>query len=333
VPDLDAALVIPDGTPHAGGNWVSARRWQRALEAAGITAEIFWLSEARPPARLVHALNARTTALPLLESGVPPTQLVVTWTGTDLWSEDTFQAGAVARLGAVPWHTVFTKDAVGLLERRFAGHPARFVQVPPAVDLAAFHPEGRKAAAPHPLAILVGGIRPVKGTHRAIELVRQVRAQGYPLALAIAGPARDPAYWRQVETMAAGETWVHWLGDLSWDNMPRWYRAADLVLNTSDSEGLSNALLEALASARPVVARDIPGNRAVVHPGLTGWLFQDAEEFLLCVTEVLENPAGAARRGLAARAWIQAHCSPGAEARGLLAVYRAAGVIPHRATD
>lgn len=48
--------------------------------------------------------------------------------------------------------------------------------------------------------------------------------------------------------------------------------ACDLLVSTSRVEGLSNAVLEAMALGVPVVASDIPGNRELVKPGRTGCL-------------------------------------------------------------
>jgi hypothetical protein len=39
------------------------------------------------------------------------------------------------------------------------------------------------------------------------------------------------------------------------------YQGADVILNFSLSEGMSNVLLEAKALGKPILASDIPGNR------------------------------------------------------------------------
>jgi glycosyltransferase involved in cell wall biosynthesis len=50
------------------------------------------------------------------------------------------------------------------------------------------------------------------------------------------------------------------------------YTSADLCVSTSDSEGMSNVLLEASACERPVIATDVGGNGEVIVDGLTGLL-------------------------------------------------------------
>uniref|UniRef100_A0A3Q2CDD4 Glycosyltransferase 1 domain containing 1 n=1 Tax=Cyprinodon variegatus TaxID=28743 RepID=A0A3Q2CDD4_CYPVA len=52
------------------------------------------------------------------------------------------------------------------------------------------------------------------------------------------------------------------------------------VVNSSVSEGMSAAILEAMDLRVPVLARDIPGNAAVVKHGVTGLLFSSPQEFV-----------------------------------------------------
>jgi glycosyltransferase involved in cell wall biosynthesis len=58
----------------------------------------------------------------------------------------------------------------------------------------------------------------------------------------------------------------------------RWYRASDLFVMTSEVEGFSTALVEAMAAGLPVVATDVAGIRERVDNGTNGWLrpFGDA---------------------------------------------------------
>ena len=61
-------------------------------------------------------------------------------------------------------------------------------------------------------------------------------------------------------------------------DLPSIYRAADLYLSASHSDGSSVSLMEALASGKPALVSDIPGNREWVTPGQEGWLFPDGND-------------------------------------------------------
>jgi glycosyltransferase involved in cell wall biosynthesis len=69
---------------------------------------------------------------------------------------------------------------------------------------------------------------------------------------------------------------VHFPGQVSQEKLPDYYRAADLYISTSHSDGTSISMLEALASGTPVLLSDIPGNQEwVQETGKVGWLFKD----------------------------------------------------------
>jgi len=64
----------------------------------------------------------------------------------------------------------------------------------------------------------------------------------------------------------------HWLGRTSPAHMPGLYRACDAFVLASHNEGLSNAVLEAMATALPVVATCVGGHQEVVENGSSGLL-------------------------------------------------------------
>jgi len=91
-----------------------------------------------------------------------------------------------------------------------------------------------------------------------------------------------------------------------WEARPdvsRLYQAADVFVLPTISEGLSNALLEAMASGLPVLATAAPGNADIVKEGINGFLFNPKEsvDAARCLSAVLNhavslNPMGAHAR-------------------------------------
>ena len=71
---------------------------------------------------------------------------------------------------------------------------------------------------------------------------------------------------------------IHYGGQVSQNKLPEYYRAADLYVSPSHSDGSSVSLLEAFASGLPVLVSAIPGNLEWVNEGQQGWFFPDADE-------------------------------------------------------
>ncbi len=71
----------------------------------------------------------------------------------------------------------------------------------------------------------------------------------------------------------------------------RIYPHFDILVVTSITEGLSMAIIEAMASARPVIASRVGGNPTLVKPGITGWLFEnnDIQELANILIDISTN--------------------------------------------
>jgi glycosyltransferase involved in cell wall biosynthesis len=80
----------------------------------------------------------------------------------------------------------------------------------------------------------------------------------------------------------------------------------DVYLCTSIIEGMSNALLEAMAERRPVIATAVGGNRETVRDGVTGYLVPPADPAALArrILELAGDPQLAERMGRAGRASV-----------------------------
>ncbi len=103
------------------------------------------------------------------------------------------------------------------------------------------------------------------------------------------------------------------------------YSAMDIIVSTSESEGLSNVLLEAMACAKPVVATIAGGNIEVVEDGLTGALVPIAAPHLTAaaVERLITDPRLRQQLGASGRLWAQTRFSMPAMVRRYEELYAA----------
>jgi len=90
-------------------------------------------------------------------------------------------------------------------------------------------------------------------------------------------------------------------------DVPEILAALDLVVSSSQWEGMPNVIMEAMAAGKPVVATAVGGTPELVVPGETGLLVppQDPEALALACQQMLENPARALAMGQAGRRRIE----------------------------
>ena len=88
------------------------------------------------------------------------------------------------------------------------------------------------------------------------------------------------------------------------DRVPEFLAASDIFILPSRLEGMSNAIVEAMAAGLPVIARAVGGNREVVVDGETGILTPPADNDALG-RAIVELAVNTARRQTMGRASMQ----------------------------
>jgi glycosyltransferase involved in cell wall biosynthesis len=155
------------------------------------------------------------------------------------------------------------------------GAPSQYRVVPLGLDLSRFADAPPTAGALRrrlglgpdvPLVVAAGRLVPIKDLGTMLAAVAQL--PGVHLALLGDGECRAELEARAAELGLAGR--AHFLG--WYDDLPGALADADVVALTSRNEGTPVAVIEALASATPVVATDVGGVAFVVDDGVTGLL-------------------------------------------------------------
>lgn len=118
------------------------------------------------------------------------------------------------------------------------------------------------------------------------------------------------------------------LGELAWlpgqrDDVPEILRGLDCFVLPSLAEGVSNTVLEAMASGLPVIATDVGGNGELIEVGRSGELVpvSDAEAMVRAIADCAMNPQRARIAGAAGRAVVEARFSLEAMSKGYRDLY------------
>jgi teichuronic acid biosynthesis glycosyltransferase TuaC len=113
------------------------------------------------------------------------------------------------------------------------------------------------------LLLWAGRMVPVKGLDVLLESCRRVADQGAPFSLLLVGAGEEEAFLRKLARRLGLEHHVNFVGPIPQEALPAWYRAADLTVLPSRSEGVPNVLRESLACGTPILASDVGGVRSV----------------------------------------------------------------------
>ncbi|HLK91673.1 MAG TPA: glycosyltransferase family 4 protein [Polyangia bacterium] len=205
------------------------------------------------------------------------------------------------------------------------GFPAeRVLVLPNAVDTSRFRVRTALRAPGAPFtAVFVGRLVPEKGLSTLLDAWAQAFAGRSDVRLRLVGGGpQEPALRAQAERLSiAGQ--VEFLGHR--DRVEEVLAEADVGLLTSRIEGLSNTLLEFMASGLPTVASRVSGSEDFVVPGQNGWLFSvgDTAGLASALREAQALPPDRlAALGQKARADVEAKASLPTVVGRLIALYQ-----------
>jgi glycosyltransferase involved in cell wall biosynthesis len=240
---------------------------------------------------LVHAGPLQTAALLVALAGYKPL-VSMSWGYDLLVDAQKSKTWSWATRYSLKHSTVLIGDCQTIRKKAISyGMPDdRIVIFPWGVDLDHFSPEEKDHLDPaHRLASRFGWSENafVLLSTRSWELVYGVdvladafvlAARQHPeLRLLMLGNGSLAGRLRQIFMKGEVIDQVVFPGQVKQSELPKYYRAADLYVSASHSDGTSISMLEALACGCPVLLSDIPGNVEWIAPGEQGWLFSDGD--------------------------------------------------------
>ncbi len=176
-----------------------------------------------------------------------------------------------------------------------------------------------------PLVVLPARLLVAKGVREFMQAASILREEGVAARFALVGEPdiANPAAASRDEIDRFVQTGhVEYWGWRS--DMPKVLSEATIIcLPTFYGEGLPKSLLEAAASARAIVATDVPGCREIVRPGENGWLVppRNAQALATALREAIARPGLCARYGAGGRRRVEREFSLDAVIQQTLAVY------------
>ena len=251
------------------GNSITAKRVAALLQSAGHQATAI-CTKTLPSCDIVIALHATKTLANSrqFKKANPSGQLIIYLTGTDLYkdqqqnSDDFYEALELAD------HLVVSQPA------SLDSIPNQFLEKSSVVPASVLLPALEDIDPPQqPSVSLVGHLRAVKNPfllNKALQALPELALHAYAL-----GGALDPEMGEVAKDFEREDTRYQWLEDVPYQKALSWIQQSTLMLNTSHSEGGSNAIAESVALGTPVLASKIEGNIGILGTDYSGYFEPD----------------------------------------------------------
>jgi len=168
----------------------------------------------------------------------------------------------------------------------------------------------------------VANYKPRKGLEELIDALAELMHDGLKPGLVLIGEGRSRSGLHERARRLGVAERVRLVG---YDSHPEWTIAAsDIAAHASESEGLPNAVLEAAAAGRPIVATDVGGTPEIIADGLTGLLVPPAQAPALssAIATLIRDPDLRLRLGAAAQARVATEFSMDQMVAGFAGLYR-----------
>jgi len=169
--------------------------------------------------------------------------------------------------------------------------------IPNGVDLERFHPPQSREDTGTLRLLTVGRLSVTKRLPLLLEAVEVLRRQGRAVHLTVVGGGALEAELRRQLAQRDGRDNITLTGRCEADEMPDLYRRHDVFVSASMQEGMSNAMLEAMASGLPIVTTRCEGVDELI--GDNGIVVEDSQASALAAAVGKLADSRAARDAMA----------------------------------
>jgi glycosyltransferase involved in cell wall biosynthesis len=197
----------------------------------------------------------------------------------------------------------------GLKNRASRFLPSAAIKViPNGVELDRFHPskiserQNIISAEKKTFRLLtVGRLSVTKRVELLIAAVKILRVQGHDIHFTIIGGGLIEQQLRKTAIETGLSDIIELTGRVEAEKMPQLYRQHDIFISASMQEGMSNAMLEAMASGLPIITTRCEGVEELIEDN--GFVVEspEAESIAQAIKELLENQEAYERMSIAAR--------------------------------
>jgi phosphatidylinositol alpha-mannosyltransferase len=201
-----------------------------------------------------------------------------------------------------------SEPAAGIVARYYPGY---YNIIPNGIDLAHFSadvPPFEKYNDGKINILFVGRMEKRKGLQYLLAAYSRIKWEFPQVRLLIVGPGKLDAASERILGERLLED-VEFLGQVPYDDLPRYYRTADIFCSpATGGESFGIVLLEAMAAGTPVIASDIPGYATVIEDGAHGVLVPPKDDAALAnaLVEMIRRPDTRRDLGQRGRAYAQA---------------------------
>jgi glycosyltransferase involved in cell wall biosynthesis len=177
-----------------------------------------------------------------------------------------------------------------------------------------------------PLIVSVGHIRHVKGFDVLVRAAAEVRRVHPDAMFLIVGSVQETdcdSHLRDLVRQFNLERNVRFLGKMENESVWSLLKLCDVFCQPSRSEGMSNALLEAMGSGLPCVATAVGGTPEVLEDGRTGYIVpsEDYQSAAARILDLLDDREAARKMGRLARRVVEERFSAQTMIRSMVGMY------------
>jgi L-malate glycosyltransferase len=173
--------------------------------------------------------------------------------------------------------------------------------IPNGVELDRFYPSETEQGSEVLRLLTVGRLSVTKRVDILIDAVEMLHKEGYRLRFTIVGGgAVEPQLRQSVARKNLGDI-VEIIGRRDPENMPQLYRQSDVFISASMQEGMSNAMLEAMASGLPIVTTRCEGLEELIADNGVIVERAEAEAVAAAIKKLADDRALCRQMGIAAR--------------------------------
>ena len=315
---------MPEVAYVTSGWGIHDDRWMSALDSVGLTPLAVSVDPAiSNPAEIRDEVFRRVTERMTILAGPLDT---ITRHLIDLanpvvglsWGFDVFaldQASDLAWLCNLSGIIVDSPHTAALCSE--AGVPtSQITLIPWGVDLDRFTPEGTRAdlaglGIPKDAQVILTARRhePMYRVDDVIDALPAIVSKIPNVHLIVANTGSLTGDLRAQAADLGVQDRVHFIGQVSEDELADYLRSVDVYVSASEVDGSSVTLLQAMAVGTPAVVSDIPGNRSWISGKESGWLFSLGRPEALARNVVEALLAGRSERSKQARVLVEARAN------------------------